>query len=279
LYIANVLNYSHRKPPVAGYFYVPTIGAECLHVATHGAACERAGTTLRAYFYLPKEKAMQTMYKRFCSICGKEIYDPGPETMSCGSKECMRKLWRESHPLLELTNEYVFVKMSGHPRANSSGMILEHIVEAEKKYGRPVAKSEIVHHLNGNKADNHHDNLVILTKSEHNKAHANDFVFWQEIRNEDTGYSYEDTADGHILYFEGVESPRAFVAMTVHEAWDIVGKIKTILREKYGILNEHYGGQLSERLIVFDNGKGINGFIRIVSARIPKLIEDDPFCS
>ena len=52
----------------------------------------------------------------------------------------------------------------------------EHRVEAEKKIGRNLKSGEIVHHIDGNKHNNSHDNLEILTQSEHLKLHFKEML-------------------------------------------------------------------------------------------------------
>lgn len=47
-----------------------------------------------------------------------------------------------------------------------------HRVVAEEKLGRKLLRTEIVHHIDGNKQNNHPDNLMIFTShSEHKKWH------------------------------------------------------------------------------------------------------------
>lgn len=46
-----------------------------------------------------------------------------------------------------------------------------HRVVAEQKLGRKLRPGEIVHHIDGNKRNNHPDNLMVMTQSEHAKLH------------------------------------------------------------------------------------------------------------
>lgn len=60
---------------------------------------------------------------------------------------------------------YVFV-----PYEN--GYRREHVVKAEKALGRKLNKGEVVHHVNGDKADNRNENLLICDKKYHQWLHA-----------------------------------------------------------------------------------------------------------
>jgi len=68
---------------------------------------------------------------------------------------------------------YVMVPgLHGHPKANSSGAVPAHVLNAEKKLGRSLRSGEVVHHNNMNKADNRQSNLrPMKSQSAHMKLH------------------------------------------------------------------------------------------------------------
>lgn len=58
------------------------------------------------------------------------------------------------------------------------GGIHEHRLVAERALGRPLPKGSVVHHIDGNPANNDPSNLVILnSKAEHNALHRREAAF------------------------------------------------------------------------------------------------------
>lgn len=62
---------------------------------------------------------------------------------------------------------YIAVYRPDHPDTTRNGMMMEHRLIAEIKYGRRLLRSEDVHHINGIKDDNRPENLEVLTSGSH----------------------------------------------------------------------------------------------------------------
>ncbi len=77
------------------------------------------------------------------------------------------------------TNGYSYIYMPDHHRAMSStgerdkwaGYVLEHVYVAEFFFDRLLLDSEVVHHLDLNKLNNHYENLIIIDRGQHTKLH------------------------------------------------------------------------------------------------------------
>lgn len=72
---------------------------------------------------------------------------------------------------------YGFKESTGSPlnpykRCMRDGkFVYEHRWVMEQYLGRPLLRSEHVHHINGDQKDNRIENLEILSRSDHAKAH------------------------------------------------------------------------------------------------------------
>lgn len=69
---------------------------------------------------------------------------------------------------------YKVVNVDNHQSARKCGYILKHRLIIEKQIGRYLHRWEVVHHINGIRADNHLENLMLCkNQSEHRKIHVN----------------------------------------------------------------------------------------------------------
>lgn len=71
-----------------------------------------------------------------------------------------------------MNNGYIEIMMPEHPNARSNGTVLEHRLVAERKLGRYLKRTEVVHHIDEDKTHNVEDNLIIFrTNSDHSRFH------------------------------------------------------------------------------------------------------------
>lgn len=94
---------------------------------------------------------------------------------------------------LVTSHGYVLVRVSkDHPLHIGNGYAYEHRMVASLILGRIPTSDEIVHHVNGDKADNRPENLQVLRRDEHNHLHLidderRDVATGQFIRKHDAG--------------------------------------------------------------------------------------------
>lgn len=73
---------------------------------------------------------------------------------------------------------YVLIRKPGHPNAQASGWILEHVLIMAEHIKRPLLKHENVHHINGNKQDNRIENLELWSSMQPSGQRVEDKVRW-----------------------------------------------------------------------------------------------------
>lgn len=68
--------------------------------------------------------------------------------------------------------DYYYALVPNHPNATKNGYVLYHRIVMENHLGRILNKTEVVHHVNGNKRDNRIENLQLLDSKEHARLHG-----------------------------------------------------------------------------------------------------------
>lgn len=118
--------------------------------------------------------------ERSCVSCGsrfhqstRRIYPSNPRKHpdhcgSCRGRMATAKIVKD---VIKDKDGYLQERCFGHPRANSHGRVLQHILVAEAVIGRSIGVEEHVHHKNHQRDDNWPHNLEVVTPAEHHRIH------------------------------------------------------------------------------------------------------------
>lgn len=123
--------------------------------------------------------------KMICITCKKQFFVSKSQSkrwINCSMK--CQGIWRSKKFVMEKSPRwnggrvitkrgYAWIMVKNHPKANRDGYVSEHRYIMERKIGRYLKKSEVVHHINHNKKDNRIENLFLFkSQKEHLNHHA-----------------------------------------------------------------------------------------------------------
>jgi hypothetical protein len=134
--------------------------------------------------------------ERNCDRCGVAYKAYRSKNAQCESRFCSHMCYglHKRRPFY-IKNGYKLVYKEGHPRADNRGRVRLHLLVMEEKIGRPVLKTESVHHIDGNKLNNHPNNLEMFSSHREHLLHH-----WREntLRKTRNGSVLSSGSDTHV---------------------------------------------------------------------------------
>lgn len=103
---------------------------------------------------------------------------PRGGAIKLSQKGCDNGNWKGGR--VQKSRGYILIWNPTHHRADTGGYVTEHTLVVEKKLDRLLRNGEIIHHINGDKNDNCHENLRVMTQSQHRKIHEKELQKWRK---------------------------------------------------------------------------------------------------
>ena len=156
-----------EKDGVFGVYYEHKSGSQIGYKTFYRGVyskCIRCGKDFFSLLSQQKRLGKGKYCSKSCSKIGKMLSAKHVENISISKLGEKNPRWSGGKTTLQ---GYFLLKRPNHPNSNSDGYILEHRLVMSNHIGRPLNKTEVVHHKNSDRKDNRIENLELLTRSSH----------------------------------------------------------------------------------------------------------------
>ena len=119
-----------------------------------------------------------TMSNYVCEQCGQGFFRRGKPSRYSPKRFCSSRCWYvhnigPNNPLykggIPFKNVHGYMEVYVRREDGTNGKTLEHILVAERAIGKRLPENAVLHHVNGDRVDNKHSNLVICENQSYHK--------------------------------------------------------------------------------------------------------------
>ena len=152
--------------------------------------CDKCGKEFSRKGHDLSPKRRNNKYKHFCKDC----FSPAECTRLGHEVKRQNSIERIGEKTIDCYGYVrVYVGQDHVGTGKHGNAVREHTLVMERHLGRLIEKSEVCHHIDGDKTNNKLSNLQLMTTAEHNACHAkNDRLVMELYKEGIVGYSRKD---------------------------------------------------------------------------------------
>lgn len=142
--------------------------------------CQKTRQVDATHISSPSRKHPFTGYCKSCNGKTINLHSTGPNHPAWKSGVFIADGYRNIQVSTLNERERELAEVMSHKFGNGTHIIAEHRLVMAVQLDRPLGRHDVVHHKNGNKLDNHPDNLELTSPAGHRQLDVKYYDLWQQ---------------------------------------------------------------------------------------------------